>query len=354
MTLVLRAGVLSGASAFESYLDYIDNTGPKTYYLFNEPSGNIINRVGTGSDFESVTAGSTRSVPIDSPVAQYGMRFAGGQDAIKVPALSPKTTDFSMVCWVRFEAVSATNQVFFYNGNGGANGYGMTVTTTGTLSILRGGIANGSPTSQACVLNRWYHLVLRRQGTGARSWEYFINGIVDPVSPAGSANPNVPSGGSWGTGGAPSVQRSYWFMAYYDRPLGEAEIYEMYARGTYSGPSVVVFGGNVETGVDAATVGIALQPSSVEVAAAVDSAVAYVDIQPSGADGKTMFDAATVFTDISIHTCEWYIPVQRPEYIYTEYTKWSYTAETKWVDSAYTKWRWEANVASRVPDEICT
>ena len=115
--------------------------------------------------------------------------FDGVDDRILTSTLPSTATDnLTMGGWFYFDSLATDTEVTLYNGDSGANGYGMGLQAgTSNLQLLLGGIvwAIGGAISAGA----WMHLVLRRSST---TWQIYKDGAA--LGSTTTTNPVAPSG----------------------------------------------------------------------------------------------------------------------------------------------------------------
>jgi hypothetical protein len=129
------------------------------------------------------------------------LNFDGVDDKVTVPLFNTQNTNVSMSAWVYWKGSSEVKSII-YNGNGGANGYGLLISNGNCgpgneIGILLGGTSCDVTNSTTIMpSNQWTHLALTRDTS---TWKLYVNG--NTVA-SGSGNANIPSDGfGIGTGG---------------------------------------------------------------------------------------------------------------------------------------------------------
>jgi len=134
--------------------------------------------------------GSPTTTTDENGNASGAYEFDGSTQYIQSTSnISPVITDnLTISAWVYPAGVSGS-QFLFYNGQGGANGYGVIFNGSNrTINISLGGVAASGNSTMMLPLNQWSHIVLTRKAT---NWQVFINGKSDslvfslaPIAPA--------------------------------------------------------------------------------------------------------------------------------------------------------------------------
>jgi len=116
----------------------------------------------------------------------------GGVGNASSSLVSNKTDNFTVEQWVKYTPKpSVGNQLLFYNGNSGGNGFGIFVQSSGLLQVLIGGKGWGNA-NISLTPGIWQHLaVVRNSGT----WYFYLNGIQ--YSTNYTTSPNTPNGGTF-------------------------------------------------------------------------------------------------------------------------------------------------------------
>lgn len=158
-------------------------------------------------------------VPPDYPLPDtYSLDFTGTNYGID-GTLASLTDDFGIQAWVKVRSLSSGNHAIAYNGNTGANGWGLYIVGN-TFQGLFGGVAFfGSAPVQT---NVWTHLALvRDQGVTT----LYVDGVACGAS---SATPNAPNG-LWALGASPPDLNSEFF----DGLIDEVSVFT-FADGAFS------------------------------------------------------------------------------------------------------------------------
>lgn len=150
------------------------------------------------------------------------MFWIGGRNPQRNPQVSTVTSNWTLELFVQVDVITLSDQTLFYNGNSGANGWGLLIGTDMKLRALAGGVAFGTRSNGTLSLSTPYHVALRNSGG---TWTYFINGSPDPVT--NSISPGTPSGP---TKVGDSAHAGYFgHAALYESGLSDARIAAHYA-----------------------------------------------------------------------------------------------------------------------------
>jgi Concanavalin A-like lectin/glucanases superfamily len=165
--------------------------------------------------------GGTPTFQAAGPVGDYAIQFAASNQlqtsAIMVP---PDVNNLAIEFVASIPTASGSWLPVYYNGNTGANGFGVGMTTTGKLQLLLGGIAFQTSQNTAVAGIGFFHFALVRS---AGTWTYYLNGVSDG-SPT-TAGFNSPTSGPVVVGG-PVASTLISYFAYYETALTAAQVAE--------------------------------------------------------------------------------------------------------------------------------
>ncbi len=191
----VKVPTLTSASALVIYLAYgntsistdqqdVDNTWNTNYQLvYHLPNGTSL----TAND----SSGNSNNGTITGAVAiagkiDGGASFDGIDDLITSATLPTNaTTNIALSCWVYPTDISS-DFIIIYNGDSGANGYGIYI-NGGIISLLLGAVILYNFNS-AIVQNAWNHIVITRDAT---TWRLYLNSSLDVNTI--TTNPNAPA-----------------------------------------------------------------------------------------------------------------------------------------------------------------
>jgi hypothetical protein len=164
---------------------------PKFFARLDDPEWGTLMDITPNYHYLDAFSGSPTFRGSGPPGQTYAMDFdTGGDFAEAATAASTVTNNFWMRVWVYLHSVGANNQRLFYNGNSGANGWGILIDTNRTFQFLAGGVALGANSAGALSLSTWHCIdIVRDAGT----WVYYLDGLLDTAN-AGTNTPNAPSG----------------------------------------------------------------------------------------------------------------------------------------------------------------
>lgn len=190
---VIRANVVSGIKAINTYNELILKDQPAAYWPMNDVSGPGVPKLDFSINKRHFNvASASLSMVVDNSDhivdrTPFNISTTGYAYSTPTVVLSG-TANITLECWIKLIANPLNDTAVIYNGNGGANGYGIVIDANRTIQLLRGGIAYGANSTSVVPLNRWTHIALTR---GATQWLYWINGVQDATNP-GTSNPGAP------------------------------------------------------------------------------------------------------------------------------------------------------------------
>lgn len=169
--------LLFTAGLYLSQLVYAQT--PVAYYPFNgnaNDAAGINNGTVTGSTLTADRFGNTNS-------AYY---FDGTDDRINASLSTTVVDNFSLEGWAKISSFTSDNQMIFHNGNSFFNGWGLLISSTGSLVIIYGSVSYTTVPFQ-CSLNQWYHFALVRTNGITKAYangtEVFNSTITSPNVP---------------------------------------------------------------------------------------------------------------------------------------------------------------------------
>lgn len=217
-----------------TYVDEVLTDSPKAFWKCQEASGTLVDSSGNGLDLSTVT-GTPVYQTAGPYTSDYAVRCPGGAGFNRGTLVSTVQSNFTIEMWVMVEAVTANDQTLIYQGNSGANGWGIVVDTNRTFQYLCGGVALGASSSGAIGSATFTHIAVKR---AASQWTYYVNGSVDTAN-AGTTNPGAPSGTTTRViNAAGSAQGRYAYIAIYESALSDARVAAHYAA---SAPGTSLF-----------------------------------------------------------------------------------------------------------------
>lgn len=313
-------------------------------------------------------------------------------------------TVLSLFAWVRFDTMGSPDTIVAKRDNTDNGQYMLSKNENDKLfAHVFNGVGqydNIGPAATTLIANTWYACLLVKDGTGAGSGKLYLNGIEDHSMTSIYSMTNTTCPFTIGTDSSAfwtAVDGLIAEAAVWDAALSPAEAlalakgvspqlirraslkgyWPLHGTGSperdYSGngahatiqgtvnagtrhapvmPYIVPFGSipvapYTPANIDADTIYLDLQPSSVEVFDAIDAATVYLDLLASGVDVKEVLDAATVYVDLQASGIEWQAPQvpwwdPLPEGV----NKWWKQDANKWREVTPTRFTW--NVRGRI------
>lgn len=217
MAQIFSGPLYTGPNA---YIENVMLDTPRAFYKMQDTSGNPVDSSGNSLNLTSVAG--TPEYQQTGPMGDYGIRCVGGETLDRSGHISTVTNNLTMEGWFNVELTTGDDQILFYNGNSGSNGWGIVVDNNGKFQYLCGGVALGTASSAAIEGVGYRHIVVVRD---AGTWKYYVNGVSDTAN-AGTTAPGTPSGVTKMGGG--SVQTVYAYVAVYETALSAATILTHY------------------------------------------------------------------------------------------------------------------------------
>ncbi|CEJ07855.1 Cell wall-binding protein, partial [Acididesulfobacillus acetoxydans] len=147
----------------------------------------------SGYGYNGTLTNSVWSTDCPSSVDQIGasLDFSGGNSSFTAPIPTAATANVSISAWVKWNGKTASNyQPIVYNGNPGADGYGLFVDSNGNLEVLLGGIA-WLDTTVHLTPNTWQQVgLVGVPASGTENWTVYLN--ANPVATV-SGIPKAPA-----------------------------------------------------------------------------------------------------------------------------------------------------------------
>src|ERR1039457_4021414 len=226
--------LLLGAFSFSARAGL--NDGLVAYYPFN---GNANDASGNGNN--GIVYGATvDSDRFGNPNASY--RFSGSGEWIRAN-IGPSyfASDFAISAWVNFSDFNneypmiISGDTYFVHCHGLGPVYGNNYQHI----VYYGGSVGGIYSSNAFVVNRWYHICITRQGADTKM---NVNGIVvgeDIHTPVASATGSYLQIGNDFNFGSSDFHGEIDDLRIYNRALSDSEVQQLYSL-PYIGPLTVV------------------------------------------------------------------------------------------------------------------
>lgn len=219
----------TGTALINHSADIKQTSGLAGYWSFNGfDVGSAINDVsGNGKNMYIWENVATSSSLVQGIVGQG----FGGTSYASTSLATASRRNVTMAIWVKWDGTSSLNSLF-YNGNAGANGYGINIGNGGCsvgrrIDIIIGGItcaATGS--TNVLPINKWTHLAIT--GDSADLWTLYINGVATNTSTRTANTPaaNQPTFVATASGIFKLDEARI-----YNRALSAVEIKQLYGQG---------------------------------------------------------------------------------------------------------------------------
>ena len=209
-----------------AYAQEVLSDTPVAYWPYQECHRYPQDRSGNGFHVTSVTGADTgkqyRQPGALSDLNDRSILQIGGSIFFS-PLVSTAVNNVTIEMLLNIDTITLQPQAIFYNGNGGANGYGILITGAMKMQVLKGGIALGTPSTTSLSLDTWYHVAVTFANP---TWTYYLDGAADGTYVSAGA-PNTPTGST--QTGDNSIQRYHEHIALYETALSAATIAAHYA-----------------------------------------------------------------------------------------------------------------------------
>jgi hypothetical protein len=203
--------------------------------VLNLDGVNSTSYIGSGTTWYDTSGNSHNAsltnTPTHSTLGSGSFSFNGtNQSAIIVagsgtPLLSSQNSNVTMEVWFYMTGTS-NNAPIFYNGNAGANGYGLYMGvcsgTYTTISVLFGGYYCSAVSYSGLSTNTWYHAVFT--ATSGNSNNLYINSVSVSTSTLTFAAPTSNGTAIAGNNGGQYFQGNIAVARLYNRALSELEV----------------------------------------------------------------------------------------------------------------------------------
>jgi hypothetical protein len=171
-----------------SYAAAVLADSPLAFWELQDASGNPADSSGNALDMTAHT-GSPQYQQA-GPIADYSITFPGS-GGVSRSTISAATNNVALELFLLPVLATSTSQTLFYNGNGGANGWGLLTNYAANnfrIVGLLGGKGFLTQFPSALTSGQWYHVVMTRD---AGTWKYYLNGALVNAN-AGTTAPNSP------------------------------------------------------------------------------------------------------------------------------------------------------------------
>ena len=141
----------------------------------------------------SVGTAASFTVTSTNPCSATNALYMSGTNSVAGASFVTTALDnITMEGWIKWnKTIANANRCIFYNGNTASTGYGIYMSTNGTLSILIGGVVNATSTA-VVTPNTWQHVAIQRN---AGTWYVYLNGVV--YTTGITSAPRTPSIGTY-------------------------------------------------------------------------------------------------------------------------------------------------------------
>ncbi|MFA6469873.1 MAG: LamG-like jellyroll fold domain-containing protein [Bacteroidota bacterium] len=133
---------------------------------------------------------SFTTVNADSSSGNYALQF-DGNDIVSSTLVTTESNNLTMEGWVKWDGGTDVNQLIFFNGQPGINGYGILLNPftlpDSNLGILCGGVAYMT-SSNTFTSGEWHHVAAVRS---AGTWKLYLDGVQLTLTNSGTV-PNSP------------------------------------------------------------------------------------------------------------------------------------------------------------------
>jgi len=229
-----------------------------TWYKFDEGSGSTALDSGSNG-FNATEYGSPPY--ITGKIGPYALSLSTSTQYATGTIPTTLTNNISVSAWVRWNGVSG-NYTIWFNGNGGSNGYGMTLGNGACgagnyVNVVLGAISCDalSNTTYTLPANQWVQLVIVRD---SGTWKLYVNGTLTVTG--GTTGPGTPVG-SFQVG---SNTNTYDFpgsiddVRLYSRALSATDVTQLYnytslTPNEMTSPSYVITINSINFGGDYST-----------------------------------------------------------------------------------------------------
>jgi hypothetical protein len=186
-----------------------------------------------------LTASGSFAYTSNAKLGSHAATISSSAHTISSPVITTKTSGITFAGWYYITGGTSSTTIF-YNGSGGANGYGLILSDgaacgAGTkISLLLGAVscnAFNTGTQQDIHTNEWVNFVLTRNGA---LWSLYINGVL---AQTGTTNAIPPAGNNLVMGGITGRVDDF---AIWDTSLTATEVQLIYQRqvSKYSGEMI--------------------------------------------------------------------------------------------------------------------
>jgi hypothetical protein len=174
---------------------------------------------------------STTTSPVIGKIGQ-ALNFTGS-NSVSNPVVTTAVQDVSMSAWVYWRGITTVAQILFFNGDTGANGYGIIIANGSSagnkIQILIGGkVYNALSSSPTLPTGQWVHLAIVNS---SGMWTLYVNGTAQATGNTGGT-PNTPSNGAGASNIGSLFNGAIDDARIYNRALSASEVVQLYGQGS--------------------------------------------------------------------------------------------------------------------------
>lgn len=170
-------------------------SAPKAYWKLQETAGLPVDSA-NGLNITSTAGAPTYHSGGVPALGDFSILYNGGDSHTRSSVVSTVTDNLTFEGWIKPISIGANDQVLFYLGNGGSNGWGVFIDSNAKIQALCGGVGFLANSVASLSATLFTHIVVVRRAT---VWEYYLNGVLDTAN-AGTTTPGAPSGTTaWGS-----------------------------------------------------------------------------------------------------------------------------------------------------------
>lgn len=199
---------------------------PRALWQMQDASGNPQDSSGNALHMTGVTG--TPDYQQAGPMSDFSINCAATEHLDRSSVASTATNNFTMELWIFPTSIASNGRIVFSNGGASDNRWGILMDTNGTFAYMSNTNTTATRSSNACPLNTWSHIVVRRKdlGGGSSQWRYLFNGALDGAAPSDVAPTSI--AGTVQVNAGASLAARYAYVAVYETALSDARILAHY------------------------------------------------------------------------------------------------------------------------------